>query len=130
MLLGLQTLRNMGTKIDCVNQAIHFEAFDLSEPFSSPAYLRLRISEEREIPPETRVWVPTKIVNDPLIKEIGHQKPWATESGGGGGGGGCSPQFLPHLCKISLFFSQILAFLCLQPPHISVKFTPPSMGTM
>ena len=77
MLLGLRTLRNMGTKIDCVNQAVHFEALDLSipwAPFSSPVYLCLRISEEREIPPKTRVWVPTKIVDDPLTKEIRHRE--------------------------------------------------------
>ena len=64
----------MGTKIDCVNQAVHFEALDLFihwAPFSSPVYLCLRISEEREIPPKTRVWVPTKIVDDALIKVIG-----------------------------------------------------------
>ena len=80
MLLGLQTLRNMGTKTDCVNQAVHFEALDLFipwAPFSSPIYLCLRISsEEREIPPKTHVWVPTKIVDDPLIKEIGHREQW------------------------------------------------------
>ena len=52
MLFALRTLRNMGTKIDCVNQAVHFEALDLSipwAPFSSPFYLYLRISEKREI---------------------------------------------------------------------------------
>ena len=65
----------MSTKIGCVSQAVHFEALDLFipwAPFSSPVYLCLRIPEEREIPPKTRVWGPTKIVDDPLIKEIGH----------------------------------------------------------
>ena len=69
MLLGLQTPRNLGTEMcNCVNQAVHLEALDLFipwEPFSSPVYLCLRISEEREIPHKTRVWVPTKIVDDP-----------------------------------------------------------------
>ena len=77
MMLGLQMLRNMGTKIDCVNQAIHFEALDLFipwAPLSSSVYTCLRISEEREIPPKTHVWVPTKIVDDSLIKEIGHRE--------------------------------------------------------
>ena len=38
-----------------------------------------------------------------------------------GGEGGCSPQFLPNFWKISLFLPQILAFLCLQPPHVPVS---------
>ena len=54
--------------------------------------------------------------------------------GAAGGLGGYSPppQFMPNFCKIFLFLPQILAFLCLQPPHIPVsprtsKFTPPPM---
>ena len=55
------------------------------------------------------------------------QVPWAAELGG------CSA---PSFCQIfakSPFFASILAFLCLQPPHVPVsprtlKFTPPSLG--
>ena len=75
MLLRLRTLRNMGTKINCVNQAVYFEALGLFIPqavFSSPIYLCLRISEEREIPLITPCLGICKIVDDPLIKEIGH----------------------------------------------------------
>ena len=53
--------------------------------------------------------------------------PWTVEPGGGGGR---FCQFFQNLP----FLPQILAFLCLQPPHVPVssrtfKFTPPSMST-
>ena len=48
---------------------------------------------------------------------------------GGAGRSGCSPSVLPNFCKAP-FLPQILAFLCLQPPHVPVsprtfKFPPP-----
>ena len=61
-----------------------------------------------------------------LILEFGRR------SRGGGWGGCSSPSFCQIFAKSS-FLSQILAFLCLQPPHVPVsprtfKFTPPSMA--
>ena len=52
--------------------------------------------------------------------------------GAGGGLGGCSPPFFAKFLQNLPFLSQILAFLCLQPPHVpfsprTFKFTPPSM---
>ena len=55
--------------------------------------------------------------------------PWATEPGGMGG---CSPPVFATFLQNLPFLPQILAFLCLQPPHVPVsprtlKFTPPSL---
>ena len=52
--------------------------------------------------------------------------------GGAGGLGGCSPPVFAKFLQNLPFLPQILAFLCLQPPHVPVslrtfKFTPPSM---
>ena len=46
--------------------------------------------------------------------------------------GGCSPPVFAKFLQNLPFLPQILAFLCLQPPHVPVsphtfKFTPPSM---
>ena len=57
----------------------------------------------------------------------GEFKTWVAEPGGG-----CSPPVLAKFLQNLPFLPQILAFLCLQPPHVPVspctfKFTPPSM---
>ena len=54
------------------------------------------------------------------------------EPGGLGGGGAVAPPVFAKCLQNLPFLPQILAFLCLQPPHIPVsrrtfKFTPPSM---
>ena len=59
---------------------------------------------------------------------------WTAERGGWGRGGTSSPVFAKFLQNL-LFLPQILAFLCLQPPHVPVsprtfKFTPPSLRIM
>ena len=51
---------------------------------------------------------------------------------GGGAGGAVAPPVFAKFLQNLPFLPQILAFLCLQPPHVPVsprtfKFTPPSM---
>ena len=57
---------------------------------------------------------------------------WAAEPGGLGG---CSPPVFAKFSQNLPFLPQILAFLCLQSPHVPVsprtfKFTPPSMNRL
>ena len=55
-----------------------------------------------------------------------HILTWALEPGGGGGLGGCSspPAFAKFFQNLP-FLPQILAFLCLQLPHVPVSPPPP-----